>query len=488
MRTTNSLLIAALASLLLAGCSQNEITEISPDAAPAVGFKVYTTPQNRGLVTDNSASSSTTTTSIQKTGFGVIAYYTNGDDWNASTTYTPNFMWNQKVEYASSAWGYTPVKYWPNTEGDKISYFAYAPYSKQTDSPKPFGITEPSQTSDAKPTLTFELQTAATDMVDLVATKNLNVQKQTGNVEFQFEHLLTRVGFKARHDLAVTSAETAVFVTGVRLLGTSEQTPAAANSSSLFYNKATYDWNAGKWDYTGATKQTAAYDIDGLIDLSAASNFGGYSKQSVKLNYLGAGGTATSLFKANQYLFLIPPTDDATATNGGIKSTDDMRVQIDYDIVTVDANLSAGHSISSTTATVSLPNGTLQRQKAYEFTFTIGLETVKVTATVTDWATPEEVYAPSADAADATATAINAAITILNTAKGANKNCNYFMVNVTGAPSASVALTAITDDKFVAGDKIELKCSTTPDASGTYTLTGWTTTKIGDSITLTKNN
>ena len=39
MRTRNLLTVAA--ALLLAGCSQNEITEMSPDANPAVGFNVY---------------------------------------------------------------------------------------------------------------------------------------------------------------------------------------------------------------------------------------------------------------------------------------------------------------------------------------------------------------------------------------------------------------------------------------------------------------
>ena len=40
MRTKN--LMLAMSALAIAGCSQNEITEISPDANPAVGFEVYT--------------------------------------------------------------------------------------------------------------------------------------------------------------------------------------------------------------------------------------------------------------------------------------------------------------------------------------------------------------------------------------------------------------------------------------------------------------
>ena len=46
MRTRNLLTVAA--ALLLAGCSQNEITEMSPDANPAVGFNVYSGVQTSG--------------------------------------------------------------------------------------------------------------------------------------------------------------------------------------------------------------------------------------------------------------------------------------------------------------------------------------------------------------------------------------------------------------------------------------------------------
>ena len=43
-----SLLHVAFAALLLVGCAQNEITDISPDAAPPVGFKVFTDAQTPG--------------------------------------------------------------------------------------------------------------------------------------------------------------------------------------------------------------------------------------------------------------------------------------------------------------------------------------------------------------------------------------------------------------------------------------------------------
>ena len=41
----------ALSALAIAGCSQNEITEISPEANPEVGFSVFTGTQTKGTIT-----------------------------------------------------------------------------------------------------------------------------------------------------------------------------------------------------------------------------------------------------------------------------------------------------------------------------------------------------------------------------------------------------------------------------------------------------
>lgn len=109
MKTKNLLTVAA--ALLLAGCSQNEITEMSPDAHPAVGFSVYSGVQTKG-----------TEIKVEhlKPGFGVFAYHTKADAWStASSTAAPNFMYNQKVESSDGTnWTYTPVKYWP-ADGEK---------------------------------------------------------------------------------------------------------------------------------------------------------------------------------------------------------------------------------------------------------------------------------------------------------------------------------------------------------------------------------
>ena len=115
--------IACLTLVAVISCDGNEgiLSPQQPEdgARVPVGFStsVGEPTMSRALTTDN------------LTSMGVFASYTGQDDWNATTSKL-NFMYNQQVSRAnnSSPWTYTPVKYWPNTTTDKLSFFAYAPY------------------------------------------------------------------------------------------------------------------------------------------------------------------------------------------------------------------------------------------------------------------------------------------------------------------------------------------------------------------------
>jgi len=141
-------LVFAAAASLFAACSNDDGAVAGPQQEAqqtagevAVGFDAYvnraTTRAGLPGELKNEASG------LQKTGFGVFAYYTNADNYDQS--FTPNFMYNQHVTYKAETttptavaahWEYTPVKYWPNEFGtgassedvDKVSFFAYAPY------------------------------------------------------------------------------------------------------------------------------------------------------------------------------------------------------------------------------------------------------------------------------------------------------------------------------------------------------------------------
>lgn len=359
-------LLTLAAGLLMAGCAQNELTLESPDANPPVGFDVYTGVQTRGLETKIE--------NVRTTGFGIFGYYTGQAAW--ASTGTPNFMFNQQATYAASAWGYTPVKYWPNTANDQVTFFAYAPYSTTENS----GIVTCTNTNTGNPYLDFTIQTDPTKHVDLVTASATNQKKKADAVNFTFNHVLSRANFFAKTN-STLSAGSHVYIKAVTILGKTN------NSASQFYSKARYTFSADTWDYTTtgtpakAVLQAADYPLTNILNLVTPSDVGTYNTQSINVT----STTSVPLFKDNQSLYFIP-VDNAT----GLK-TDNVKVKIEYDVVTKDTQLNGQHSKTSNTVTVALPNTTLQKGKAYNFTFEVSLTEIKVTSTVVNgWGTATE--------------------------------------------------------------------------------------------------
>ena len=125
----------AVAAAALVACSNEELsTPVNNEATSGapVNFSVYT---QRGL-TRAGEPGTIDNTNIGTLGFGVFAYYTPGEQYDAKAT--PNFMYNQQVLKDGNAWKYEPVKYWPNEFGsdaasdevDRLSFFAYAPWTE----------------------------------------------------------------------------------------------------------------------------------------------------------------------------------------------------------------------------------------------------------------------------------------------------------------------------------------------------------------------
>lgn len=139
-----SYLILVAAAAIFAACSSDSLTtekqspQIQDAAEQVIGFDAYL---NRGVTRAGDPGTLSTAGDLGgtekaslKDGFGVFAYYTNGEQYAGTTT--PNFMYNEKVWYDDPNWTYSPVKYWPNEFGsdaisdqvDRVSFFAYAPY------------------------------------------------------------------------------------------------------------------------------------------------------------------------------------------------------------------------------------------------------------------------------------------------------------------------------------------------------------------------
>lgn len=143
-----ALLLLSAILVCLGGCSVEDVTPPDRQSASIV-FAPYLQSSREGTRATYPAGSGGTMnlTRLKEKGFGVFAQYTAAEIWSAytNTEDTPfNFMWNQQVDWTegSSAWTYSPVKYWPNDnqladnqgaqgsqEHSYLSFFAYAPYT-----------------------------------------------------------------------------------------------------------------------------------------------------------------------------------------------------------------------------------------------------------------------------------------------------------------------------------------------------------------------
>lgn len=234
----------------------NENIESSENDGDAISFNTIIEKgvQTRGTTIDIDH--------LKGVGFGVFAYYT-GTDNLVATTHTANLMDNQKVISSSddaSAWTYSPVKYWPNNDGAKVSFLAYAPWVA--------GKT----ITDGK--IDFVVQNAITAQTDLLwnsaATKNLTKQAINGKVPFKFEHALARVGFTAK--AAENYGATVIKVKSISIGG-------------KFYSSGKLNLLDGTWGTLSETNEN--YTNQGL---------------NIELN----NSTEKQLLGNDQYLMIIP--------------------------------------------------------------------------------------------------------------------------------------------------------------------------------------
>lgn len=369
MRAKN--LMTVMAALAMAGCSQNEVTDMNPDAHPVIGFDVYTGVQTRGAETDLAA--------LKKSGagFGFLAYKT-ADDWSTSgSAATPDFLYNEHGTWTdgipTGSWGYTNTRFWP-TNSDKISFFAYAPYEASPTDGSNKGITLSEQSAKGAPTLEFALKTTNDwkDMVDLVTSdsKDQTATSNSGTVSFKFSHVLTKVAdIKVKPDTDLGS-DIKIYVTELKLVPGSDK----------LQNKAKYQFSDNTWvaATSGASYFSGDQDLSGFLNRTDKNNWG-YTTKSVDVSN---HSTATSLFPSGQALYFIP-VDNATGTS----SAGDLKLKIKYDIVT---KVSDGANVTSTTEKeVNLPQYTFKKGTAHTYTLTIKLTAIGITVdeTITDWGT-----------------------------------------------------------------------------------------------------
>ena len=420
------LFIGSLAALaLMASCSSSnddlnggattpQESNVPLTFSSYLGRTATTRAGATGTITTDGAGN---TTSLQTEGFGLFATYTNNATYTASTG--PNFMYNTKVSGAD--WTYSPLRYWPNETGtdkngatsdnvDHLTFFAYAPYVTPSDNATGAitGATEgitalTGNAATTDPKVTYVVAATPEKSVDLLwgvvptgtttwsnvsgtdvklteglPYLNLIKPNTTQKVNFNFRHALAKLGLKVVGAFdAVTGgtkdAATKITVAKVEITGENFAAKGVLNLNNT-------EASVPKWETVdGASTLSLTLDGDNLNDKIKDAGDGKKAAEQPD----GVTATSQSLLKDNTYFMFIPGT--ATADKP-------LKVKITYYTTTDDPNLSGGYTRVENviTKSISATDGLkFEAGKAYTLNLVLGMTSVKVSATVSDWTTED---------------------------------------------------------------------------------------------------
>ena len=421
------LFIAATAAMTLASCTEQvdftqESLQSKNDAPIAVQFGTYMgkTGTTRAGATGGIVNyDATSGNKLGSTGyeFGVFAYNTGTStltDATAFETYKPDFMYNQKVEYSSSAWTYTPLKYWPNgTDAANsannpsntasqfgtqyLSFFAYAPYVAVTaSSGVPSEVTDgiialTGNAATGDPKVTYKFKNTTTGDVttyDITAANNvdllwgMNGKNGTGynvansstkealdsnyNVNLTKQTTEEKVNFAFKHALAKLGASDGSGIQVVADIDANSSTPATAgigtkpDATLITLNSITIK--------NGESGGSSTLKADGVFDLAT----GEWTAGSTALTFSTTYNSSTTGYNTNLWETSTAPTYtsdkwsmggvttvvQSVLTSGGNElyfipvSDASLEVTVQYTVRTYDANLATPSGESATCSKV----------------------------------------------------------------------------------------------------------------------------------------
>ena len=438
-----SFLMLAAAAGLFAACTNDE-TAVEPQVAQQKGETPVVFDAYAGrAVTRAGEVGETTATTLQSSGFGVFAYYTDNGDYDENVS-TPNFMYNEKVSTAS--WTYSPVKYWPNEYGsnavsdetDKLTFFAYAPYVDVTastgkvDGDQTWGITGLSRnTAIGDPLVKYIVNFDASKSVDLVwgtvhndakdwkTTQDpsagqtftesmpwLNVERPAAatsdqKVKFDFKHATSKLNVQIAYyaDKQSNAATEEIDGTKTKIYVRSITFSGFATKGSLNLNN----------DVAGVARWMSFNGTDDLESSESVTIFDG--RKDGKEGVDGAIASNEKITGLNKAIISNDKNTTAGVTKtlvnlftGGsetspiyvIPSGDDVSVEIVYDVETEDNKLAGvlsdgtkrGSSVENRIRkTIEWTSGVkkFENGKAYTLKLYLGMNSVKFDAAVTAW-------------------------------------------------------------------------------------------------------
>lgn len=167
------------------------------------------------------------TTDLNIASMGVAAFFHSTNFDASGVVGEPNFMKNQEMKKEGGSWTYAPVKYWPEGDEQKISFFAYSPHSDENN-----GL--------SLNNLQLSYVTPGNSQYHpdlLIATPQKDQVKTSSAISFAFSHILARVSF--------TFEGTSSAISDVKLSG--------------IKTKGDISLDNGTWSIDGGTTGTVSY-------------------------------------------------------------------------------------------------------------------------------------------------------------------------------------------------------------------------------------
>ena len=350
--------IAAVAALTLVSCSSEDLNSLSDNSSKneAISFDGYL---GRSAVAVNGSRGSLETKDQLKTdGFGVFGNYNE----EATTAYGANWFNNVKVTCPSSAWTYSPLRFWP-TQGH-IDFLAYAPYVegktlKENTFCIDFNVEEIDKQQDL---LWAKAENKTRD----------NISTTENKVKFHFYHALSRLGYTVNlyRDYSSNPDNKATFTLDkITLAGSSDGT-----SKNAFYKTGTIDLSKANgardlWDTSSSAANDGKRNFEWVSSKKPVDNTGIKNAET-------------------DYLFVIPQDFSQTKTEG--HDVDELYVIVQYTITYKDGK-------EQTNKVYKQIKKHFLQGKAYRLNLTIGLPIEFDVDVVEDWGTEDNIYIGSND-------------------------------------------------------------------------------------------
>lgn len=286
----------------------------------------------------------------------------------------------------TGGWQYSPIKYWPNNPGNKVSFFAYAPYNENIKSlsGSPRLVLERDNVGPAiyynalvsdldqaldlcwgsnatqditDPTLNTEL--APVDYIKNPATGTPQNVSVSSKIKFNFKHALSRLKFNVQifNDIITDGEHHGTPANGGSIDANSTIEIKSLKLVGYLATEGTLSLYNGKW----INAQYETRELELLPYLATKTFTGATASQEV------------DLFGAGKYLTILPDAQ--------------YKILIEYWVSTNDPAPGA-HPLNSTVTKNIIESPleyTLEQGKAYEYHLNLGMTTVKFDAVVTNW-------------------------------------------------------------------------------------------------------